>query len=421
MDDPSLGTLSVAIIVLIFLSAYFSGSETAMMRLNTFRLRHLANKGHTGAKIAAKLLERPDQLLSIILIGNNLVNFSAASLATLLALGLFGDIGVAIAPVACTIVFLIFAEIAPKTISAAHPEKIALPSSYILNFLGWIGYPVVWVINGVTNRMLRMFGFHAEDAEDDQLSQEELRTVVNERAQIETQHQSMMLGVLDLDKVTVDDIMVPRAEIDGIDIQDPIDEIIAQIRSSAHTRLPLFRGDIEDVVGMLHLRDAAKFLTEPEITKAHIVNVASQPYFVPENTPLPTQLLNFQQQKERVGLVVDEYGDLQGIVTIEDILEEIVGEFTTDLAQTNIDVHPQEDGTYLIDGSAHLRLLNRSLDWDLPTDGPKTLNGLITEHMEAIPESNVCCKIGEYRIEIVQIMENRVGTAKVARLVPASA
>ena len=316
---------------------------------------------------------------------------------------------------ACTIVFLIFAEIAPKTISAAHPEKIALPSSYILNFLGWIGYPIVWVINGVTNRILRVFGFRAEHAAEDHLSQEELRTVVNERAQIETQHQNMMLGILELDKVTVDDIMVPRAEVSGIDIETPVDEIIRQIRSATHTRMPLFRNDIDDIVGVLHLRDAAKFLTEPEVTTEHIVRTANQPYFVPAKTPLPTQLLKFQQQKERIGVVVDEYGDMQGIVTLEDILEEIVGEFTTDPAQINVDVHPQDDGTLLIDGSANLRRLNRWLEWDLPTDGPKTLNGLITEHMEAIPESNVCRRIGDYRIEIVQIMGNRVGTAKVSK------
>lgn len=419
MDDPSLGILWGAIFVLILLSAYFSGSETAMMRLNSYRLRHLANEGHGGAKIAAKLLEHPDQLLSIILIGNNLVNFSAASLATLLALALFGDAGVAIAPVACTIVFLIFAEIAPKTISAAYPERIALPSAYVLRALGVIGYPLVWVINGTTKGILRLVGFDLGATVGDSLSKEELRTVVNEGTEIASQPQNMMLGVLDLDNVSVNDIMVPRTEIVGLDIDDEVDEIIRQIQSSQHTRMPVYRGDIDKVVGVLHLRDAAKFLTEPEITKALVVQAATEPYFVPENTPLPIQLLNFQQARERIGLVVDEYGDIEGIVTIEDILEEIVGEFTTDLAQINVDIHPQDDGSYLIDGGAHLRLVNRSLDWELPLDGPKTLSGLITEYLETIPESNVCLRLGDYRIEILQIMDNRIRTAKVSRANPA--
>ncbi|XOV90101.1 MAG: HlyC/CorC family transporter [Pseudomonadota bacterium] len=414
MDDPSTGVLSGAILVMIFLSAYFSGSETAMMALNRYRLKHLVNEGHGGAKRASRLLERPDRLLAVILIGNNLVNFSAATVATLLAINLFGDAGVAIAPVVCTIVFLIFSEVAPKTISAAFPEKIALPSSYVLEILLWIFFPIVWLVNGFANSMLRLIGIRHDEVGEDNLTPEELRTVVYEGSQIAAHPQTMMLGILDLENVTVDDIMVPRTEIYGIDIEDDVEDILAQIRSSQHTRLPVYKSDIDKVIGILHLRNAAKFLTKEDMTKAALLQATEDPYFVPENTPLQLQLFNFQQAKERIGLVVDEYGDIQGIVTIEDILEEIVGEFTTDLADTNVDIHPQDDGSYLIDGGTHVRMINRQLNWTLPQDGPKTLNGLIIEHLENIPDSNVCIRIDTYRIEIVQIQDNMIRTARVS-------
>lgn len=416
MDDPSLGLLFGSIILLVILSAYFSGSETAMMALNRYRLKHLANDGHRGAIQASKLLERPDRLLGVILIGNNLANFSAASLATVIAIELFGESGVAIAPVVCTLVFLIFSEVAPKTISAAYPEKIALPSSYILRFLLWILFPLVWMVNGSANAMLKLIGIRGENALNDELSAEELRTVVYEGAKLADHPQNMMLGVLDLANVSVEDIMVPRTEIFGIDIEDDMDEIIAQIKSSQHTRLPVFKEDIDRVIGVLHLRDTAKFLTDAEISKAAILQVTEEPYFVPENTPLQTQLVNFQKHKERLALVVDEYGEIKGIIAIEDILEEIVGEFTTDLANTNVDIHPQEEGIFLIEGSTHLRLINRQLGWALPQDGPKTLSGLIIEAMETIPEFNVCTVIENYRIEVVQIQDNMIKTARVSEV-----
>ncbi|MGK0397686.1 MAG: Mg2+/Co2+ transporter CorB, partial [Candidatus Azotimanducaceae bacterium] len=382
MDEPSTELLVGSIIGMVFLSAYFSGSETAMMAMNRFRLRHLSNEGNRSAKIAENLLERPDRLLSVILIGNNLVNFSAASVATLIAIQLYGDAGVVFAPIACTFVFLIFAEVAPKTIAAAYPEKIALPSSYILKFLLWILFPIVWAVNGFANAMLRLIGIRHDQVGDDILSHEELRTVVFEGSRIAAHPQNMMLGILDLAKVSVEDIMVPRTEIYGIDIDDELDDIVNQIRSSQFTRLPVFKDQMHNVIGILHLRNAAKFLTEDDLTKSAILQYTEETYFVPENTPLQTQLINFQQRKERFGLVVDEYGDIQGIVTLDDILEEIVGEFTTDMAASNVDIHPQDDGSFLIDGSAHIRLINRQLDWLLPQDGPKTFNGLIIEYLE---------------------------------------
>jgi Mg2+/Co2+ transporter CorB len=414
LDDPSIGALFGSIAFLIIVSAYFSGSETAMMALNRYRLKHLAKEGHGGAKRAGKMLERPDRLLGVILIGNNLANFTAASLATVLAIELLGDAGVAWAPIICTIAFLVFAEVAPKTIAAVYPEKIALPSSYVLQILLWVCYPFVWLVNSIANAMLRLFGVKHDEASEDHLSVDELRTVVHEGSQIAGHHQDMMLGVLDLGKVTVDDIMVPRTEIIGIDIEDDIEDIVTQIRSVQHTRLPVFKEDIDRIIGILHVRNAARFLIDGDLTKAALLQETVEPYFVPENTPLQTQLINFQAAKERIAMVVDEYGDIQGIVTIEDILEEIVGEFTTDLAATSIDIHPQDDGTYLIDGGAHIRLINRSLDWELPTDGPKTLNGLITEYLETIPEANICFTIAGYRFETVSIHDNMIRTAKLS-------
>jgi len=415
LDDSSIGAQLSAIIILIVLSAYFSGSETAMMALNRYRLRHLVGKKHGGAIRASKLLERPDRLLGVILIGNNFVNFSAASIATLIALEIFGESGIAVAPIVCTIVFLIFAEVAPKTISAVYPEKVALPSAYILQFLLWLFYPLVWLVNFITNGFLRMVGVKSAATVSDHLSTDELRTVVHERSKIGQRPQNMLLSILDLENVTVDDIMIPRSEIVGIDTDDDIKDIINLLRSSQHTRLPVFKTDIDEIYGILHLRNTTHFLTLGEVTKQALLEETQDAYFVPENTPLHTQLFNFQQEKQRIGMVVDEYGDIQGIVTLEDILEEIVGEFTTDLADTSIDINPQEDGSYLIDGGANIRAINRSLGFDLPTGGSKTFNGLITDYLETIPDANVCVSLAGYHIEIVQLNDNMIRTAKISR------
>jgi Mg2+/Co2+ transporter CorB len=401
---------------MIILSAYFSGSETAMMALNRYRLKHLVNQKHGGARRASKLLARPDRLLGVILIGNNFVNFTAASVATLIALKLFGEKGVAIAPIACTIVFLIFAEVAPKTISAAYPEKVALPSAYVLNFLLKILYPLVWLVNGITNGLLKMTGIQSNNQAPDHLSRDELRTVVYEGSHIDRRPQGMLLGILDLVHVTVNDIMVPRNEIVGINIETDMPEIINQLRSCQHTRIPIYKDNIDKIIGILHLRNVTRFIYEEDRSKAMLLQQTQEPYFVPESTPLQTQLVNFQKHKQRIGLVVDEYGDIQGIVTLEDILEEIVGEFTTDLAATSIDIHPQDDDSYLIDGTAHIRDINRTLHWNIPVDGPKTLSGAIVEHLEMIPESNLCLYLNGYRVEIVQIKDNVVRTAKVSQL-----
>ncbi len=410
-SEVPLSLLLSAIVVLTLLSAYFSGSETAMMALNRYRLRHLVKEKHSGARKANRLLRRPDRLLGVILIGNNLVNFSAATVATIIGMRLAGDTGVLLAPWVLTFIFLIFAEISPKTLAAAKPEPIAFASAHVLTPLLQLLYPVVAFVNAISNALVRPFAKGVSTT--DRLTTEELRTVVGEGASLPGQHQNMMLSILDLDDVTVDDIMIPRAEIVAINIDDDIPDIMNQIANSQHTRLPVYKENINNVIGVLHLRRLTRYVGAEDINKAELLQLTREPYFIPEATPLHTQLLNFQTNKRRLALVVDEYGDVQGIVALEDILEEIVGEFTTDYAASVPEIHPQEDGTYLIDGTALLRDINRSLEWSLPVDGPKTLNGLVLERLEFIPESNVCLRLDGYQMEIVQIGGNMVKTVKV--------
>ncbi len=385
-----------------------------MMALNRYRLRHLAKGEHRGAKRAAELLERPDRLIGLILIGNNFVNIVASMLAAFIAWRILGEPGLALAPFALTVIILVFAEVAPKTLAALHPERIAFPAAVVLRPLLKILYPVVAAINWIANGVLRLLRVSPADVDSHQLSTEELRTVVNEAgALISRKYQSMLVSILDLEKVTVDDIMVPRNEISGIDIDDEMDEIVELLIHSQHTKLPLYRGDIDDVLGVLHLRKVLEPLEHGELSKESLLENASEPYFVPAGTPLNTQLRNFQRQRQRIGLVVDEYGDVDGLVTLEDLLEEIVGEFTTDPSAHSPDVHPQDDGTYLVDGGANVRELNRTMRWELPTHGPKTVNGLVLEYLESIPEPGTSLLIAGYPIEIVQVSGNAVKTARI--------
>lgn len=412
MNEASLTALFSTLTGLIILSAFFSSSETGMMSLNRYRMKHLAKNGHKGALRANKLLKRTDQLIGVILIGNNFVNILASSIATVIAIRIWGDAGIAIATVLLTVVILIFAEVTPKTLAALFPEKIAFPASHILGPLLKVLYPIVWLVNLFTGLILKILRISPDDAASDHLSREELRTLVNEAgALIPSKHKDMLVSILDLEKVTVNDIMVPRNEVVGLDLEDDMDAILRQMRSSQHTRLPVFKNDINNIQGMLHLRNLSKLLLQDDINKAMIMQLCQEPYFIPESTPLNTQLINFQKAKRRIGIVVDEYGDVLGIATLEDILEEIVGEFTTDYAATSPDVIPQDDGTFIIDGAAAIRTVNKILDWKLPTDGPKTLNGLITEHLETIPETNVCMKLKGHRIEVLQIKDNVVKAA----------
>ena len=389
-----------------------------MIALNRYRLRHLAKEGKRSAVIAEKLLSRPDRLIGLILLGNNLVNFIAASIATLIGIRLLGDLGVALAPIVLVVVFLIFAEVMPKTIAAINPESIAFPAGYVLTPLMKLAYPAVWLINWVSNGLLALIGIRLNDKDDSALSRDELRTVVREAgALIPQRHQKMLLSILELENVTVDDIMVPRNEVDAIDLDDPINEIIEQLNHFQHTRLPVYQSNIDNIIGIIHVRRLPRILNDKdEITVESIKEILADCYFVPKSTPLHTQLLNFQRNKRRFGIVVDEYGVIQGLVTLEDILEEIVGEFTTDMQTFNLDIQPQEEGYYLVDCSAHLREINRQLKWAFPTDGPKTLNGLLLESLEYIPESGTTLKIDDYLIEILQVSDNAVKIAKIKQL-----
>ncbi|HEY9148878.1 MAG TPA: HlyC/CorC family transporter [Gammaproteobacteria bacterium] len=415
LHDIPLWALFLSLALLVLFSAFFSGSETGLISLNRYRLRHLAKDGDPGALRASDLLKRPDRLIGLILLGNNFVNILASSIATIIALRLLGDEGIMVATLLLTVVILIFAEITPKTLAALHPERIAFPATLVLKPLLRLLYPLVWLLNTIPNGLLRLIGVSQEDVKSHSISSEELRTVVNEAgAMIPQRHQKMLLSILDLEKVTVEDIMIPRNEIGGIDLDDDWEAILNQISTSQHTRLPVYRGDINNVQGIVHLRNVLALQRNNTLEREDLMKVMREAYFIPEGTPLNTQLLNFQNQRKRIGLVVDEYGDIQGLVTLDDILEEIVGEFTTDpSATTSKDIHPQEDGSFLVDGSANIRELNRVMHWNLPTEGPKTLNGMITEYLETIPEAGTSMLLGGYPIEIVQTGSSSVKTVRI--------
>jgi len=412
-EDVPLSALFGLLIALLLLSAFFSGSETALVSLNRYQLRHKARQGHRGARLAEALLQRPDRLIGLILLGNNLVNFSAASLVAIIAFEMGGEPAVALGTLLLTLVVLIFSEAAPKTLAAMHPERLAFPAAMIYYPLLKITYPIVWMTNVASNGVLYLFGVRRGDSELQPLTREELRTVVHEAgSRISSRYQQMLLSILDLEKVTVDDVMVPHNEIIGIDLEDEIEEIEAIISKSEHTRLPVYEDNVDKIVGILHLRRLAN-LAPQAFDKTSLRQLLDEPYFVPEGTALSKQLVQFQRRRERVALVVDEYGDIQGIVTLEDILEEIVGEFTTDPADQIEDVVREGADSFLVSGTANIRELNRAQGWELPTDGPKTLNGLILELLETIPEPSTCLKISGYPLEIVASDDNRVRTVRI--------
>jgi Mg2+/Co2+ transporter CorB len=415
LEDISTSSLFIILGVLILLSAYFSSSETGMMSINRYRLKHLENEGHAGAQRVQKLLQRPDRLIGLILIGNNLVNVFASIIAAQICVRMFGDLGVAIAGMALTIILLIFAEVTPKTLAALHPEKISFPSSLILSPLLFIFMPIVVALNWITNGIFALFKINPQNINGDTLSQEELRTVVYEAGtMIPKKHQEMLVGILDLEKVTAEDIMVPRSDIMAIDINDEWKDIQKQLVNAQHTRVLLYRDSIDDAVGFVHVRDALRLLSKDQFTKASLLRAVREIYFTPDSTPLHTLMYKFQAAKERIGLVVDEYGDIQGLVTLEDILEEIIGDFTTSfLPDHSKEANLQQDGSVLIDGSANIRELNKELNWQFPTEGPKTLNGLILEYLEDIPEANISLRLAGYPIEVIEMKDNMVKTLRV--------
>ncbi len=412
-----LDILFIALFTLLLFSAFFSGSEAGMMSLNRYRLKYLS-KTSKHARRAIKLLARPDRLLGVILIGNNFVNIAASAISTLIGVKLFGDIGILVSTIMLTICVLIFAEILPKTLGIIKPEQIALPATILLQLLLWLLFPFVWLVNSFSNKLLYFFGIKKHNFHDT-LSIDELRTIVSEKnSLISIRHKRMVSSILELEQMTVDDIMIPRAEVKGIDLEDEFESIINRLALSKHTLLPIYRGELETVEGIIHMRDISKYLADDSFSIEKLSEFSKKPYFVPEGTSLHRQLINFQHNKTRLGLVVDEYGGILGLITLEDILEEIVGELTTDISVISREIHPQADGSFIIDGSINLRALNRMMNWELPTIGAKTLSGLIIDYLEAIPEPSTCVLIARYPIIIIHIQDNMVKTVKVRHRLP---
>lgn len=406
--------LSGILFFLVILSAFFSSSETGMMSLNRYRLRHLVRKGDKKAKRIAKLLERPDRLLGVILLGNTFANIMASSVATVIAVHYFGDVGVLVTTIALTVVILIFAEAAPKTYAALHPLRMAYLASFMLKLLLQIFYPIIFVINAIANSFLRLFGIHIRRHGIDPLSAEELRTVVHEATgKISSNYQQMLLRILDLEQATVEDVMIPRGEITGINLEDSWEDILKQLMVCDHQYVPLYRDSIDKVCGMLNLRKILVSLQQQTFSKETMISLADKVYFIPEGALTSKQLLNFQNEQRTVGLVVDEYGDIQGLVSLQDILEEIVGEFSCDVEDISRLVKKQRDGSFLVSGNIPVRELNRIASWDLPTDGPKTLSGLIIEYLETIPTEGVAARVEGYPMEVVQVSGNRIRQVRV--------
>ena len=422
MDDIPLSALIGALVFLVLLSAFFSAAEISLVTLNRYRLRHQVEAGHRGARIAAKLLERPDRLIGVILLGSNSINALFSALTTVTVIRVWGekDSAIGIATVIIALAVLILTDLAPKTLAALRPERIAYPSAFVLRPLLKIFYPVVWMVNGIANGLLRLLGVRIQAGVAEKLSADELKTLVMEAGVLMPEtHQDMLLAILELEKVTVDDVMVPRGEIEGIDLDADWDEIAARLGTSRYTRLPVYRGNLDDVVGVVHLRKVMRLMHGGNFNRESFLPLIIEPYFVPQGTPLSIALLNFRASKRRSALVVNEYGDILGLVTLEEILEEIVGDFTTPGMTLAEEIQPQADGSFLVHGSVTLRDLNRRLDWDLQTDGPKTLNGLITEYLEDLPEAGTSLMLDGYQVDVVRTRGTAVQLARIRHMPPA--
>jgi Mg2+/Co2+ transporter CorB len=414
LNTIPISVLASILVALVLISGFFSGSETALMTLNRYRLRHQANNGNKAAQRTAKLLEQPDRLISLILLGNNFVNILASAIATIIALRLMGEAGIAVATGLLTIIILVFAEVTPKTFATRRAEQFAFVASAVYGPLMIITYPLVVATNWTSSRILKLLNTEAIAKEDEHLSSEELRTVLNETAgMIPQRHRDMLLNILDLGTVSVNDIMVPRNEIVGIDLDDPWDDVLQEISNSPHSRLLAYRDNVDNVVGFIYLRKMLDALRSEKITSEYLESVVKDPYFIPEGTTLTVQLLNFQREKRRVGLVVDEYGDIQGMLTLEDILEEIVGEFDNDPRIAPAEIRPQPDGSYIVDGTAQVRNLNKSLNWALPSEGPKTLNGIVVEHFESFPPQGAVFTFNGHPMTILAVEDNKVQQVRI--------
>lgn len=415
MSDPTI--LWVLLVILLILSAFFSGSETGMMALNRYRLRHQKKKS-SGARRAAKLLEKPDRLIGLILIGNNAVNILAAIIANMLAIIYVGEAAAPwVATASLTVLVLVFSEVTPKTIAAQNPEWFAFRTSHILRPLMQVMVPLVVLINKFTNFVISLLGFDPTKDRDDGLDSEELKSLVDLSShKLSINNQGMLKGILDLENITIEDIMIPRNEMQGIDLEEPIETIKSAILDSEYTRQPLYKGDINNIVGVFNTRKAHQLLESQKVSHKLVRQLSEKAYFIPESTTLMNQLLNFRDKKARFGIVVDEYGEVQGLVTLEDILEEIVGDFTTDIADQIDEIHKISKDKFEIDGGATIREINKATGWSLPTDGPKTLNGLVLEQLENIPDGNISFLIDNYCFETANIEGAMVKKVSVSKL-----
>ncbi len=411
MNEIPLWILLASIAFLVLMSAFFSGSETSMMAINRYRLKHLVKEKNKSAKRVSKLLEKTDRLLGVILIGNNFTHTLSTALATVVAIRIWSDNAVLAVTVFMTIIMIIFAEVMPKTIAALKPESIAFPSSYLLKPLSKILSPLITLVSFVSNNVTKLIGIDLDNANKDELKPEELRTLL-QTSGVPKRQEEMLMGIFDMDNLSVNDVMIPKNEIIGIDLNDETEDIVKQLQEIDFTYIPCYEDTIDNIQGFLSLNKKAEFLGSEEKSIRSLRDELREPLFVPENTPLYKQLANFQSSGRRVGLIVDEYGDIEGIITLRSILEIIVGEITTESIE-KMDIMPQADGSYLVDGSMMIREVNRRLKWELPTEGPKTLSGLILEEIQTIPDTNVGLSIESYRIETVLIKDNVIKLAKV--------
>ena len=396
------------------MSAFFSGSETSMMAINRYRLKHLVKEKNKSAKRVSRLLERTDRLLGVILIGNNFTHTLSTALATVVAIRLWSDSAVLAVTVFMTIIMIIFAEVMPKTIAALKPESIAFPASYLLKPLSKLLSPLITLVSFVSNNVTKLMGINLDNADKDELKPEELRTLL-QTSGVPKRQEEMLMGIFDMDYLSVNDVMIPKNEIIGIDLNDEIEDILKQLQIIDFTYIPCYEDSIDNIQGFLSLNKKADFLGNKIQSKENLKADLREPLFVPENTPLYKQLANFQSSGRRVGLIVDEYGDIEGIITLRAILEIIVGEITTESIE-KMDIMPQADGTYLIEGNVMVREVNRRLEWELPTEGPKTLSGLILEEVQTIPDTNIGLTIGGYRIETVLIKDNVIKLTKIKKV-----
>ena len=403
--------------ILLMISAFFSIAETSLMSLNRYRLRHLAKTGHRGARLASALLSKTDKVLGVILLGNNFANAASATLVTVISVELFGEgeVVLMLGTLAVTFAILIFSEISPKVIAAAYPEKLAFACSYLLYPLLKVASPVVWFINLFVSGLLRLLHIKVNFADTSHaITMEELRSIVLEAGSyIPKKHRAILLNLFDLEKITVDDVMIAHTQIETIDFDAPLETIMQHISSSHHTRLPVREGATEEITGVLHLRKVMNQLRDGELTIEHLRNIIVEPYFIPSGTPLYTQMQQFQENRQRIALVVDEYGELKGLVSLEDILEEIIGDFTTQSPMRSSTYRKEDDGSWLVDGSSNLRELNKKLGLGFPLDGPRTLNGLVLEHFEDIPEPGTSFKIGTHTLEILQTQDRIVKSVRI--------